>query len=95
MPVAQTPEAVLSLVELRAAIASGRVREIRQKARLSQAELAKALGVTPAAVSRWESRQRQPKGEAAERLAHLLPLLASAVNEPPKSASPGRPKDAA
>lgn len=61
--------------EARHAIASGRLREVRERARLSQSELASAIGVTPACVSRWEAGQRLPRGDAAERLAAELRRL--------------------
>jgi DNA-binding transcriptional regulator YiaG len=70
---------LVSLVEIRAALATGRVRELRQRARLSQSEFARAIGVSPAAVSRWESQARQPSEESAERLVRIMRVLERAA----------------
>jgi transcriptional regulator with XRE-family HTH domain len=51
---------------------SGRARELREAARLSRSELARALGTTPAWVSRWEAGLRSPRGETALKYAKLL-----------------------
>jgi DNA-binding transcriptional regulator YiaG len=64
------------LVEVRAAVRSGKARQLRESAGISQAEVAAAIGVTPAAVSRWEAGARKPTGLAAQRYAQLLDLLA-------------------
>lgn len=61
-----------AISEGRAAAQDGRIRVIRTQARLSQSELAAALGVTTATVSRWEAGTRRPRSAAAERLARLL-----------------------
>jgi DNA-binding transcriptional regulator YiaG len=65
--------------EGRQAVASGRVRSLRVSAKLSQGDVAHAVGVSPACVSRWESRNRLPRAQAAERLARLLRDLERAV----------------
>jgi transcriptional regulator with XRE-family HTH domain len=62
-------------------------RAVRARARLSQAEIAAACGVTPAAVSRWEAGNRKPRGEAARRYAGLIEILDQAV--PAGDARPG------
>jgi DNA-binding transcriptional regulator YiaG len=51
---------------------SGSARVIREAAGLSASEIARAIEVSPAAVSRWERGQRVPREEAAERWADLL-----------------------
>lgn len=61
--------------EGRLAVESGRAREIRLRARLSQEELGSAVGVSAACVCRWEAGERLPRGRTAERLAGLLRLL--------------------
>ena len=60
------------LVEVRTAVASGRAARIRELAGLSQAELAELVGVTPAAISRWEAGERRPTGERALAYAKAL-----------------------
>jgi transcriptional regulator with XRE-family HTH domain len=54
-------------------------RLIRERARLSQADVARAIGVTPSAVSRWESGVRlTPRSDAAlARYVELLDRLAA------------------
>jgi DNA-binding transcriptional regulator YiaG len=50
-------------------------RSIRQRARLSQGEIARVLGINRASVSRWESGQRTPRGLLAENYLKLLDAL--------------------
>jgi DNA-binding transcriptional regulator YiaG len=64
-----------SISEARGLLESGRAVEIRKAARLSQGEVAAFCGVDPAAVSRWESGQRSPRGAAAIRFARLMRAL--------------------
>jgi transcriptional regulator with XRE-family HTH domain len=52
----------------------GRLTELRQASGLSQSDVARGLGVSPSAVSRWEAGKSRPK--AAHALA-LLTLLGS------------------
>lgn len=63
---------VVLRAEGRSAVASGRVQEVRERARLSKREVAQALGVTFTAVDLWEKRHQLPRGETAERLGQLL-----------------------
>jgi transcriptional regulator with XRE-family HTH domain len=51
---------------------TGNARTLRESAGLSISEVARELGVSPAAVSRWERGQRVPRGASAERWARLL-----------------------
>jgi DNA-binding transcriptional regulator YiaG len=64
------------LIEARAAARTGSGVEIRQHAGLSQGELARAAGINPGTLSRWENRERQPTGAAAVRYARVLRVLA-------------------
>lgn len=64
------------LVWMRRAAATGTARAIRETAGLSLAEVAREVGVTKAAVSRWETGKRVPRGEAAVAYARLLRALA-------------------
>ena len=50
-------------------------RLIRQKAGLTQAEIATLLGVDTSAVCRWETGQRIPRPETLRRYAELLERL--------------------
>ncbi|MFE4830684.1 helix-turn-helix domain-containing protein [Streptomyces sp. NPDC056672] len=51
-------------------------RELRERARLSKAQVARALGVSPSTLSGWESG-RDPAGEARAKYAYLLEGLTS------------------
>jgi transcriptional regulator with XRE-family HTH domain len=64
-----------ALVAMRRDLASGRARELRERAGLTQRELARLLDVTPATISRWESGDRRPTGTQAENYALLLQAL--------------------
>ena len=46
-------------------------RELRERARLSKAQVARALGVSPSTLSGWESG-RDPAGEIRTKYAYLL-----------------------
>ena len=50
-------------------------RLIRQQARLTQENVAEALGSDRASVSRWESGERSPRGEMLDAYATLLERL--------------------
>jgi predicted transcriptional regulator len=56
---------------------SGGARAIRESAGLSASEVARELGVSPAAVSRWERGERAPRADLAEEWAALLRRLAA------------------
>lgn len=74
-------EAVI-LARLRADMASGRAREVRVAARLSQADVAAAVGVDQTAIANWEAGRKKPRrGEAAIRYAELLRKLADITRE--------------
>jgi len=73
---------VLAIAQLRADLASGRAREIRERARLSQADVARALGVDQPTVQRWEAGS-QPRREHAARYADLLRQLDELSREAP------------
>jgi DNA-binding transcriptional regulator YiaG len=73
----ETSIADLGLVmEARETARSGRGERLRLAAGLSQGELAAAIGVTPACISRWEAGDRRPRGAAAVAYAQLLRELA-------------------
>ena len=60
----------------------GERRRLREGLGLTQAEVAAVIGTTRAAVSRYESGGRQPRGAVAERYAHLLERIAEEVDVP-------------
>ena len=60
-------------------VAPALARDLRLQAGLSQNEVGAALGVSHAAVSRWESGKRLPRGDLAERLLRLLMQAAGEV----------------
>jgi DNA-binding transcriptional regulator YiaG len=71
---------VLALAHVRELAATGRAREIRESARLSQADLAEQLGTTAASVCRWESGRRIPR-QVALAYARLLAELVAGRKE--------------
>lgn len=60
------------LVNIRSDCQSGETRQRRRCAHLSQAELARALGVSPSTIARWEAGTRVPRADLALRYAKLL-----------------------
>lgn len=65
------------VVEARQMTSDGRARQLRQAARLTQAEVAEVCGVKPETVNRWEAGDRTPSGEPCRRFAVLLANLAA------------------
>ncbi len=61
---------------------SGRAKQIRVDAGLSQAELGADVGVTYQAISRWEANERVPHGEVAVRYLQVLRQLERALEVP-------------
>jgi DNA-binding transcriptional regulator YiaG len=53
-------------------------RLLRMRAGLSQAEIAASLGTTAAAVSRYESGDRDPRGAILDKYLNVLDQLAHA-----------------
>ena len=66
---------VLAIAQVRADMASGQARIIRERARLSQSEMARAIGVHWTTVAHWESGRRVPRGPTAARYAEMLGQL--------------------
>ncbi|MFF7023168.1 helix-turn-helix domain-containing protein [Streptomyces klenkii] len=75
--------------------ARGVRRELREQARLSKAQVARALGVSPSTVAGWEDT-RDPSGEIRTRYAYLLDGLAAKfaveVQEKPEPESVQEPE---
>lgn len=70
------------LIAARSAGDSGRGRQLREAARLTQADVARLCGVTPTTVSLWESAKRIPSGAAACRYGWVLQLLEERLGQP-------------
>ena len=66
---------------MRQLMASGRARELREAAGISQAEIATSCGVVASAVSHWEANTRQPRGRAAIVYTAILLALADAAGQ--------------
>ena len=63
---------IRDLAYVREALATGRARAVRLRARLSASEVARAVGIGPSTFSRWESGEKRPTGAPALELARLL-----------------------
>jgi DNA-binding transcriptional regulator YiaG len=63
---------------VRAALASGEARRIREDHHLHQAEASRAIGASLNTVHRWEAGVRSPRGELAIRYGRLLRRLEAA-----------------
>lgn len=74
------------LVWGRTAIPSTVARDLRIDAGLSLAEVGRAIGVSSSAISRWETHQRVPRGEAAIRYFNFLLALANTLAKKPVAA---------
>jgi transcriptional regulator with XRE-family HTH domain len=72
-------EQVVLRAEGRTAVASGRLQEVREAARLSQTDFAGGVGVSASAVGAWEHGRALPRAATAERLALLLRQLEQAA----------------
>lgn len=70
---------LVSLAAVRDATRTGRAKRLREDAGLSQSEVARAIRVSQACLSRWESGHRAPRGRAALRYARLLAQLKDAA----------------
>jgi transcriptional regulator with XRE-family HTH domain len=68
---------VQQIVWVRRLARNGNARQIREGTGLSASEVARELGVSPGAVSRWERGQRAPRGEVATKWAALLRRLSA------------------
>lgn len=58
-------------------IETGRARELRERAGLTQKEVAESCEVTQAAVFRWERNERRPRGRNALAYHRVLSRLAA------------------
>lgn len=65
----------LRVARLRRDLRSGRARTIRERAGLSQSELARTLGVHAVTVNGWECGRKTPRFDMALRYGALLDEL--------------------
>lgn len=69
--------AALALSRARRWCETGLALAIRREARLTQQEVARAVGTTSVSVCRWESGARRPTGLEGARYGELLMRLAA------------------
>jgi DNA-binding transcriptional regulator YiaG len=62
----------LALRRIHRLVKTDRLREAREAAGLSQSDVARAIGVAPSNVSRWEARKTRPRGSHAVTLLELI-----------------------
>jgi DNA-binding transcriptional regulator YiaG len=67
----------LRLAGVRAALANGEAKRLREAAQLSIGEVARACGVDQSTVWRWEQGKRLPRGRHAMQYADVLDSLKS------------------
>lgn len=72
-------------------IAGPRARHLREEARLSLRDVGEALGVSHAAIARYEAGERAPRGAIAERYAAFLRALARQLDEVSPAAAGNKP----
>jgi DNA-binding transcriptional regulator YiaG len=63
------------VAEVRALLASGEARRMREQARVSLAEMARHVGCAHSSVLRWEEGRRVPSEDNTLRYGRLLNLL--------------------
>ena len=70
---------LLLLVAMRKMVREGTVDEARKAVDMSQAEMAGVVGVSRAAICRWEAGDRIPRGAHALKYAKVLNVLTRAA----------------
>lgn len=70
-----TVDQALVLADVRALVRTGAARDLRKRADLSLGDVARAVGVSPTTVLRWERAEAVPTGAAAVQYALLLGRL--------------------
>ena len=63
---------LVQLSRVRSLTSSGAARAIRSSAGLTLGEVAKAIGISKSALSRWERDERVPRGDSALRYCEFL-----------------------
>jgi transcriptional regulator with XRE-family HTH domain len=74
-------EEALAVARVRSWLRSGRAKTIRKRARLTQADVARAVGTDHPQISRWESGLYSPARGTALRLARLYEQLEEIIRE--------------
>jgi DNA-binding transcriptional regulator YiaG len=73
-------EKILTKARMRALLPAPAIcKLIREQSNLTQDDIAEAVGVDRASISRWESGDQSPRGAARETYAALLSRLQSEV----------------
>ena len=70
--VVDAAEEALAIARVRSWLRTGRARAVRERARLSQADVGAAIGTDGPQVSRWECGKATPRSDSALKLARLL-----------------------
>lgn len=70
-----TETRLIRLAEVRQAAKNGVARRVRLDHEISVAEMSSVVGVAPSTISRWETGERTPRGDAALRWADALDAL--------------------
>ena len=70
-----------------------RLKEVRKDAGLTQAELAKELGVSTGSVAMWETEKRNPDYEMLNKISELFNKKIDYVLGFSEDSSPRNPKD--
>ncbi|MBE4790713.1 helix-turn-helix transcriptional regulator [Streptomyces sp. NE06-02F] len=73
-----TPEQLRTVGELRHLAVTGEARVLRKSLHIGLRELARVIGVSPSALSRWENRINLPRSEHALKWAEALGVQPSA-----------------
>jgi DNA-binding transcriptional regulator YiaG len=76
------------LAKLYSDLSKGRPRAIREATRLSQSDVAGAIGASRSAVASWEEGRRRPRGELAARYSSFLRSLSRLLGG--QNSEPGR-----
>ncbi|MFB6889417.1 helix-turn-helix domain-containing protein [Kitasatospora sp. NPDC056327] len=66
--------AIRRVSAVRRMLASGQAREQRKALHLSVREVARAVGMNPGTVSRWETGACKPRADSALKLAEVLDI---------------------
>ena len=73
---AMTRAEILAAVRARTLLASGKARDIRERAGVTRDDAGRAIGASGSAITHWESGLRRPRTELAARYGQLLDELA-------------------
>jgi transcriptional regulator with XRE-family HTH domain len=71
----------LTVARVRSWLRSGRARAVRERAGMSQADVARAVGTDGAQISRWETAVAAPHRDAALKLGRLYAELEKIIHD--------------